>query len=142
MGHKATYLSAHSDGSKSPVTSLSLPLQLSLRQFTWLVAWPQGVNPDQVSLFLPITPLGEACLTSRKLPEYPTPHLHWRPASSPSSAPLLLHRRRLKDTLHCRLPGTELFKCATSLMSVSYSLGWTLIKNYVQLLGQWGWHCD
>lgn len=101
-----------------------------LRQFTWSPG-PTGVNLHQVSL--PTHhPFSEARLTCRKLPKYPAlpPALEACVSSCTDGWKIRYSDREL--------PGTELFKCATSLMSVSYCLGWTLIMNYEQLLGRRG----
>ena len=145
MGHKTTHLSAHSDRSKSPVTALSLPLQLSSGGSPgWLPGLKVAIRTRCPFFTHHTSGWGRSDLQGVARISHPT--CTGRPASSPSSPaappppppppppPVTAERYATR----CRLPGRELFKCATSLMSVSYSPGWTLIKNYEQLLGQWG----
>lgn len=137
--YKNPSLSAHSNSSKLPIMSLSLALQPHFRQLS------SGRSPGCLAPrcqsgpgvpFLPITPLVRHVWPTGSCQNI-TPHLHWRPTFPPISIPSAADGWRICYS-DCKLPGTELFKCATSLMSVNYCLGWTLIMNYEQLLGQWG----
>lgn len=119
-------LSAHSNAAEGPITPLSPLPQPHFRQMSW------GSSPG---CWAP------RCRSGPGVPLYPSP-LWWGmcdpqevvkispPARSPQSLQFPLKAGRYATVIS----GTELFKCATSLMRMSYCRGWTLIMNNEQLL--------